>query len=360
RAKSRFLAAASHDLRQPMHSLALFAEALQLQPLPEPARAIVGHMGESVRALAFELDQLLDISKLDAGIVKVKLEAVALRPLLERLTAQAAEAARAKGLAVELECDATLAARSDVGQLERIVRNLLDNAVKYTDRGRIRVSAEACGDAVEIAVEDTGRGIAAHEQERIFEEFYQIDNPERDRQRGLGLGLAIVRRLAALLGTEVAVQSTPGAGARFAMRLPLHAQIADRPDTGPIDWRPLHVLVVDDEAAVRIAMRTLLEGMGCRVTTVGDTDESVAALAHGRPDIVLADLRLRGSQTGIDAIAALRERAPGLPAILISGDTDPQRLLQAHEAGFPLLHKPLSAQQLQQAITEALGDARNP
>jgi signal transduction histidine kinase/CheY-like chemotaxis protein len=361
RAKSRFLAAASHDLRQPMHSLALFAEALQLQPLQDSARSIVRHMSEAVRALAFELDQLLDVSKLDAGIVKVGREPFALQPLLQRLTDQTAGAAQRKGVAVELRCDPGLAVVSDAAQLERIVRNLLDNAVKYTDRGAIRVDAERRGELVTLVVADTGRGIPAAEHERIFEEFYQIDNPERDRRHGLGLGLAIVRRLAALLGTEVTVESEPGAGARFALTLQAHAPLPTEPaaQTAPSPVS-LHVLVIDDEASVRSAMRALLEALGCRVTTAAGVAEGVAALAQGPPDIVLADLRLRGEETGIDAIAALRDRLPALPAILISADTDPQRLRQADTAGLPLLHKPVSSAQLQQAMTTALGASAAP
>ena len=359
RAKTRFLASASHDLRQPLHTLSIFAAALSMRPLDERSRAIIGHMNEALSSLSSELDALLDISKLDAGLVSCCASDFAARPFLERVCLPFFSIAADKGLQASLECAEGLVIRSDQRLLERVLRNLLENACRYTEHGYVNVSVEESGETLRLVVSDSGSGIAASEQDRIFEEFYQVDNRERDRMQGLGLGLAIVRRLLDLLQITLHLESAPGKGSRFALVL---ARAPDRaaqrgaaePSSLP-DLAGLHLLVIDDEAAVRLAMQELLCGQGCSVSAVDCLADALGQASLSPPDAVLADLRLRGDENGISVIDALRKQHPGLPALLISGDTAPQRLQEAAAAGIRLLHKPLRADLLLAEIAAVAG-----
>jgi signal transduction histidine kinase len=354
-AKTRFLASASHDLRQPIHTLSLFGAALTLRPLDKQSREIAQHMNTALQVLASQLDALLDISKLDAGVVRVNATRFNLHDVLERVYNECLPGAREKRLHVTFVCPPAACIDTDQPLFERIVRNLLDNAIKYTDTGCIRLHVTHEGDDYVLAIADPGRGIPEAEQGRIFEEFYQLENPERDRTRGLGLGLAIVRRLTGLLQIEMDMESAPGHGTTFTLRLPVAqaapavAASAGKDETGP---RALHVLVVDDEAGIRLGMKTLLEAMGCRATLVDGTQQAMAAVRAETPDLVLSDLRLRGDDSGIDTVRSIRELHPRMPAILISGDIAPDRLRQAEEAGIPLLHKPVPVEILKQAIAK--------
>ena len=218
----------------------------------------------------------------------------------------------------------------------------------------------ADGDQACISISDSGRGIVAEEQQKVFEEFYQVGNPERDRARGLGLGLSIVRRLAKLLAIDLGMRSEPGAGTRFELRLPLTYTQA-QPVAPAVSLRSalnVKVLVLDDERAVRQGVRLLLEELGCDCTEAGTTGEALACVALSRPDIVLADMRLRGGDTGIAAVRAIRAAVGQIPALLVSGDTAPDRLQEASRAGIRLLHKPVSMDVLRGAIEEATAAAR--
>ena len=352
-AKTRFLASASHDLRQPIHTLSLFSAALMLRPLDQQSREIAQHMNTALQVLATQLDALLDISKLDAGVVRVDATRFNLREVLERVHNECLPTATQKRLQLEFTCPANACIDTDQPLFERIVRNLLDNAIKYTDAGCIRLTVTRTNGEYTIAIADPGRGIPASEQSRVFEEFYQLENPERDRTHGLGLGLAIVRRLTGLLQIRMQLESEPGRGTTFTLRLPVAlAPDATDADEGDTQTRALHVLVVDDEAGIRLGMKTLLEAMGCRTTLADGTQQAVAAVRMDAPDIVLSDLRLRGDDNGIETVRAIRDLYPGTPAILISGDIAPARLRQAEEAGIPLLHKPVPVEILKQAIAK--------
>ena len=238
--------------------------------------------------------------------------------------------------------------------LERVVRNLGDNAVKYSARGEVRFGALLAGPKVMLWVQDTGIGIAVEEQQKVFEEFYQLGNPERDREQGLGLGLAIVKRLALLMQLPIALESEPGRGTRFTLSLPLAQQALTpaEPDFTPdtVDISGLQILVIDDEENVREGMATLLQSLGCRPLLAADIDSALAIASSARIDVVLTDLRLRGSEDGITAIRRLRERDPCLPALVVTGDTAPQRLRDADEANMVVLHKPVSVDLLMKAI----------
>ncbi|MGH6646713.1 ATP-binding protein [Aquabacterium sp.] len=362
-AKTRFLASASHDLRQPLHTLTLFSASLNNENLSDRAQDIVGHMNTAIRALGEQLSGLLDLSKLDAGIIQTQARVMDLAPLLRQLHHEFTPLAQSKGLRLVLNCPGTLGVHSDEVHLGRIVRNLLDNAIKYCDAGTVWLAAETLldqddrPDRVLIRVQDTGRGIPAEHQKQVFEEFFQLDNPERDRTKGLGLGLSIVQRMAQLLDIRVALKSETGVGTQVTLELnaatsPLPpTSVADDADTAV----PMcHMLVIDDETEVRAAMKALLTSRGCRVTLAACTDEAIRLAAEDPPDIALVDFRLRAEENGIKAIRKLRQQQPGLPALLVSGDTAPDRLREAQEEGLLLLHKPVSAENLLHAIRLAL------
>jgi len=362
RAKTRFLASASHDLRQPMHTLSLFAAALSMRPLDEPSRAIAQQMNQALQALSSQLDALLDVSKLDAGVVVARPGVLPLDELLSRLRDEFAPVAQRRGLSLVVLHPPGLLVHIDGLLLDRVLRNLLDNAIKYTQQGQVALSVRTAGGGVEIEVADTGPGIALHEQERVFEEFYQLDNPERDRQQGLGLGLSIVRRLAELLQLQLRMVSEPGLGTRFLMLVPAAnapTYAWPAPPTAMPSLRGLRVLVVDDEEAVREGMRTLLSGMGCEVKGATGTAEALDMAAEQTFDIALVDFRLRGDDNGVWAVQRLRQAQPGLAALLVSGDTAPERLREAHATSLRLLHKPVSVDALVRAIREQVDANRS-
>lgn len=362
-AKTRFLASASHDLRQPMHTLSLFGAALMRRPLDSVSAGIVRSMNLAVQSLAAQMDVLLDISKLDAGVVQVKAQVFGLQSWLGRLCHELQAAANGKGLALEFSCPADAFVETDPVLLERVLRNLIDNAIKYTDQGHISVLVERDEAVWRVCICDTGRGIAPAEQARIFEEFYQVGNPERDRANGLGLGLSIVSRLVDLLDLHLGLFSVLGQGCRFSLGIAaaeFEAELLPADTARPAQLPHLHVLVLDDEAPVREAMAALLSAYGCEVKTVGSTREAILQSLMRRPDIVLSDLRLRGADDGISAVRSLRAALPGLPAVLITGDTAPERLREAHAAGLVLLHKPVSEEQLLAAIRSALLESKHP
>ncbi len=359
-AKSRFLASASHDLRQPMHALGLFIAQLRARIHEPETLAIVGKVESAVTALQGLLDALLDISRLDAGVVTPTPVDFRLQPLFTRLELSFAPQAERKG--VRLRAAPTrLAVLSDPVLLERVLLNLLANAVRYTGQGAILLGCRRHGDRVRIEVWDTGVGIAPEHRDAIFQEFYQVGNPERDRAKGLGLGLAIAARLARLLGSRIEMRSHPGKGSVFAIDLPVgvaRAEAEPASALAPIETLPgARVLVVDDDALVREAMASLLAQWGCRVTMAATGDEAVALLGGegGTPDAVLCDYRLPNGETGIDVIARLRAAAGRpIPAALITGDTAPERLREAKLAGHALLHKPVHPAKLRALIEQLL------
>ncbi|QPF72052.1 response regulator [Roseateles sp. DAIF2] len=359
RAKTRFFASASHDLRQPMHTLSLFGAALTMRPLDDASAEIARNMNMALRSLASQMDALLDISKLDAQVVQVSNEVFSLAGWLSRLQQEFVPAAHGKGLSVHLDCPPQAWVESDPVLLERVVRNLIDNAIKYTQKGSIYISAQRQGELWRVAVRDTGIGIAEDEKARVFEEFYQIGNPERDRAKGLGLGLSIVSRLVDLLDLHLEMESEHGVGSCFSLSIsaaePRHVATVSDAELGA-RLNNLRVLVIDDEDQVRVAMSTLLASYGCEVELASSTREAMVKGLTKVPDLVLCDLRLRGADDGLAAIRSLRSAHPRLPAVLISGDTAPERLREAHAAGLTLLHKPVSAEQLVAAMQAAIAE----
>lgn len=347
-AKSKFLAAASHDLRQPLQSLTLFASALSERIKYPEVSKIVSNIDASVRALEQLFNALLDISRLDAGVLQPGRKHFALQSLCARLINDYLPEAEKKGLI--LECSVgDFVVHSDPALLERILRNYVSNAVRYTDAGKVRLSCVPMNGQIRIDVMDTGIGIPTSQQREIFSEFFQLGNPERDRTKGLGLGLAIVDRVAKLLGHAIEVESTPGQGSRFSVSVPfgdrgLLAVQSTETDNALSDLVGLNVLVVEDEISIREGMRMLLEQWGCRVTLAGSEDEAVALIRESGsiPGAIIADYRLRDDRTGAQAIERLhRELRTPIPALLISGDTAPDRLREARASGYQLMHKPV-------------------
>ncbi len=362
RAKSRFLAAASHDLRQPLHALSLFSATLTLRAVDDTAGEIASHINTALASLSTLVDSLLDISKLDAGAVRPELRRVNVKELIERIEADYRPLARAKGLLFHV-APVEAQVETDPVLLERMVRNLVDNAFKYTAAGSVNLDIRADERSVCIAVHDTGPGIPESERERIFKEFYQVGNPERDRGKGLGLGLAIVRRLARLLGLEVQLDSEPGRGSTFAVTLPRLPEERARPrpsrlppadDAGALVGA--RVLVIDDELSVRVGTRTLLESWGCRVAACSGFDEAQRLLDDYALDIdvMIADFRLPQQENGIETVHRLRARLGNVPALMVSGDTAPERLREARASGLPFLHKPVPADKLKQTMLAVL------
>ncbi|HKY38972.1 MAG TPA: ATP-binding protein [Polyangiaceae bacterium] len=350
-AKSKFLAAASHDLRQPLHAMTLLAGALcgRLKD-PRDEQTLVS-LSDSLEAMRKLFNALLDISRLDAGIVEPRNQNVRLGSILERLDAELQLTARAKRL--EWRCPPTpLVVRTDPVLLETMLRNLLGNAVRYTERGHVAISCETSNGDARISIEDTGPGIPAEQQPKVFREFYQLHNPERDSEKGLGLGLAIVDRLARLLGHRVELCSAPGEGSRFSVVMPLAPEGAAAEEGRPKEHESaptselsgLKVLVIDDQQAGRESMRALLQHWGCEVRLADSEDSALEAVRAGRylPELLIADYRLREGRTGAMAIARLRaELGRELPALVVTGDTSPERLREARSSGAELMHKPV-------------------
>ena len=357
-AKTRFLAVASHDLRQPVHALALFASSLSRRNLDDRTREIAQHIDSAIDTLSSQLDALLDLSRLDAGIVTPITASFDVGQMLTRVREQFEPLADAKMLTISVTCAPHTIVTTDETLLEQIVRNLLGNAIKYTDSGSIAIAVRSQEmERVSLTVKDTGRGIPADAQPHVFEEFYQVNDPGHDRSRGLGLGLAITKRLADLLGLRLTMQSAVGIGSAFTLELERAATspAPKRAAPAPRDIGRKRALVVDDAAEVRDAMRLLLEDVGCSVQVAAGTAEALEHAADVRPDIVISDYRLRGDDNGLHTIQKLRARHPGLPAILVSGDSTVERLRDTLDPGIVLLHKPVRPDTLIAAIYELCG-----
>ncbi len=370
RAKTRFLAAASHDLRQPIHALSLLVSTL----------SVLGQRGDvssgSVRDLASRaksvvanlsglLNALLDISRLDAGVVTVAKEPVSLRELFLDLHTEFAEEARQRGLEWRVVVP-DLKVDSDPMLLRRILNNLLSNAFRYTKEGTVMLGCRRGGNAVDIQVWDTGSGIPSQQQRMIFEEFVQLQNPARDRTQGLGLGLAIVRRTAELLGHPLRLVSAHGRGSMFSIAVP-RAQVVEAPIL-PADpstpGLPIGIMVVEDEADVLDAMKQLLALDG-HLVYAGRTAAEVQEI-YSRDladdelagkvavDLIIADYRLGHGVTGLEAIRTLCAHVGrSVPAIVVTGDTSPSRLKEVTASGVLILHKPITGDELREAILTA-------
>lgn len=366
RSKTRFLAAASHDLRQPLHALGLLAGTL-LRRVHDPGdREIVESIGASVETLENQFNWLLEISRLDSGVIQPRPEDFALAGVFDRVRGAFHAEAADKGLALEVFPTRALV-HGDPLLVERILGNLVSNAVRYTQRGKVLMGCRQRGETVRVEVWDTGVGIAAGEREKIFEEFYQVGNVERDRRKGLGLGLSTVRRLALLIGSQILLSSWPGRGSVFrfdlprARALPAPAPERDRMLPEEDSLRGRLIMVIEDEPAIRQAARLLLAEWGCECLAAASVDEAIEGMGEldRYPDLILADYQLRDGATGIAAIARLRhELGQEIPAILVTGTASPESLDAIARSGLQTLVKPVVPEQLRTSVLAALGEAQ--
>ena len=362
--KSRFLAAASHDLRQPTHALGMFVTRLAQLPHDAQTRALIANMEASVSAMQNLLDGLLDISRLEAQAVHVKVTPFALSGLLAQLKLDLGQIATDKGLQLRVRASPVWV-MSDAVLLYRILLNLTSNALRYTEHGGVLVGWRLLdgGQQVRLEVWDTGIGIAAEHQQAVFKAFFQVGNPARDRNMGMGLGLSIVQRTADLLGHRLSLVSRPGIGTRFALTLPTVLPGLQVPEMLP---EPLLadalqgavVLVIEDDALVRAALAGLLSGWGVRVHGAQGLKDAQVWLENGmKPDLILSDYRLQEVRNGIEVVQLLRlQLSSKVPACLMSGDTDGVLMAAAKDAGLSLLHKPVRPAKLRSLLRHLLND----
>lgn len=357
--KTRFFASASHDLRQPLHSLGLFGSAILARLASTPDEPLARNMMHCVDALEASFSSMLDVSKLDAGVVEVKAEPVAMADIFRRLQVNLGQQAESQGLALRFKPGGKWV-YADAALLERMLGNLVHNALKFTQSGGVVVLARTRGQNVCVEVWDSGRGIDEKEVPRIFDEFYQVGNLERDRSKGLGMGLAIVRRIARLTNMQVQVHSRPGRGTVFKFLLPRAAVQADKmlPLAGegskvPSPLSRLRVLVVDDEETVRSSTAAALRLYGLQVEVADGLAQArqIAAAPGHQLDALITDFRLRNEEDGIALAAELRAMLGWqLPVLLVTGDTAPARVRQAQQSGLRVLYKPVKAHDLVDAL----------
>ena len=352
-AKTRFLAAASHDLRQPMQAVVLLVESLQERIREAEHRRIVESIRTSVVSMSALLNAILDVSKFDAGAVKVERSHFKASQVLERLANEFGPAARQKGLVLRVR-PSNAVLETDPILLYRILANLCNNAIRYTHTGGVLVACRRRGRDYTVEVWDTGIGIPDDQHREIFREFHQLSNPQRDRDQGLGLGLAIVERTAKLLELPLTMRSREDAGSVFAIRVPRgdprQVRVTEASRTEPLDG--CNLLVIEDEAEIRAAMVLLLEGWGARVIAApnaAEADTLVATLGIV-PHVALVDYRLPGLDNGVRVLERLRQQYPGSGGILITGDIGPEVLRQAQDGGFEILHKPLRPARLRSLL----------
>ncbi|WP_158043449.1 ATP-binding response regulator [Skermanella pratensis] len=365
RARSRFFAVANHDLRQPLAALSLFVGALENRLKDPTSRDILRAMNTALATIKNLVDAHLDIARIDAGTLRVEPVGHSVNGLLTRMALEFAGPARQKGLTLHVApCSAVI--RSDRDLLERILRNLLSNAVRYTSSGRILLGCRRQGDRLRIEVWDTGPGIPADQLDIIFEEFYRGNTPSTSESAGFGLGLSIVDRLSRLLDHSLSVRSREGKGSVFAITVPMEREAEVRIEPVHAPARPNdadrpRVLVIEDDVIVLQALELLLDQWGCEVTAASGYDEAIEGISAKAdpPDLVIADFRLSGPASGIVAIRQIAKMlGVDLPGLIITGDTDPRCLKEARLSGYPLLHKPVSALALRAAVASLLGRDR--
>jgi two-component system, sensor histidine kinase len=365
--KSRFLAIASHDLRQPVHALGLFAATLHKRLHDSPDQALARNLMRSVDGLERSFNAMLDISRLDGGAVTPRPQTFPLRDVFRRLHMQFGGQAELAGLALRFSPGGK-SVTSDPQLLERIVGNLVQNAIRYTTVGGVVVVARNTATHLNVEVWDTGCGIAPENLPRIFDEFYQVGRGERDRSQGLGMGLAIVKRLVALLGHRLEVSSVPGRGTMFRLGVPNNSfgtlgglddatAAADTQPMAPEDDAARMVLVVDDEEPIREGLRLLLQEWGYQAMTAADAAQAERAVTalEGRVDLVLSDLHLGHGPGGQEVVASVRRLCGReVPAILVTGDTAGQALRDVVAGADPVLFKPVQPRHLLEALRNAL------
>lgn len=360
-ARTRFFAAANHDLRQPLHAMGLLSQTLIERPKELDVDEVARHIGECVEGMALVIDELLEITRLDVGNLAPQWTVLQLEELVRECSRPHEPLARAKGLQVINEVPSVVV-RGDRALLSRVLSNVLFNAIRYTPQGHVRVHAVASGHSVRLCIEDTGIGIAESDLPRIFDEFYQVGNPARDRRLGLGLGLATVKRLSDLLGLDVSVESELGRGSTFSFMLPMAS--ASMPPTASA--QPLQamepsfparrVLVVEDDADSRAALVGLLRSWGCDVQSATNAPSSLQIVRDGfHAEALVVDLRLADGASGIDAVHELRQALNDetVPALIVTGDAGSDHLESARDHGLAVMVKPVRPVRLRAFLAHA-------
>ena len=366
--KSRFLAAASHDLRQPLQTVTLLQGILAAQAKTADDSNLSARLGESLDAMSAMLNAMLDINQLEAGIIKPAPTNFTIGALFERLQSEFTDQAKNKNKGLRFRVvSSQRSVRSDPALFEQIIRNLISNAFKYTNQGKVLLGCRRRGGQLHIQVWDTGIGIPEGQIRAVFDEFHQLDNPARERARGLGLGLSIVQRLADLLGHTVDVRSWPGKGSVFSIKVPdIDAESRETPPARP--QQPAtrvgeggSILVVEDDPAIREALQLLFETKGYRTTAVADGKRALELVAHGdvRPNILVADYNLPKGLTGLEIAARLRETLDSaLPILIVTGDISTATLRAIADAGCVQLNKPIKADELIRQVRSQLAAPR--
>lgn len=359
-AKNKFIATASHDLRQPLHALGLYLDVLDSKLVEDDERALIGKIKNSSQALSVLFNSLLDLSRLDAGVVDVEADHFAIAPLLNSLNEEFSEVAADKSLNIKIEqSNATL--YTDAVLVERILRNLIQNAITYTNEGSVQVLCNVQKSILEIKIVDTGPGIPQYEQNAIFSEYYQLEHDGRRPTIGLGLGLAIVRRLVDLLEISFELQSRKGEGSTFLIELPLGNAALVQARKKVISTSELSgqtILVIDDEVNILDGMVQILDAHDCLTIAAVSAEVAITKLTNQDlvPTAIVADYRLLNGQTGDVAIQLVREEFNSeIPAIIVTGDTSADRLVEATNSGFRLLHKPVQPLDLIEELSSLLG-----
>ncbi|MBL4801707.1 MAG: hybrid sensor histidine kinase/response regulator [Emcibacter sp.] len=360
-AKSSFLAATSHDLRQPLHAMGFFIESLKKQ-LTNPAQIyLLQKIERTSNNLRGQLNDLLDISKIDAGIIKPHITPLSLNDIFKTLKRVLSPLAQEKDIHFKT-LPVSWIIQSDAHMIDRILNNLVSNAVRYTDNGgKILIGCRKKGDNLRIEIHDSGIGIPGHLIDNIFAEYYQIDNPERDQSKGLGLGLSIVKGMCNLLHHKIEVHSTIGKGTSFYLSVPLSNRLPvltkDTNQQFNLPMKTGNIILIDDEKDTLDAMSHLISNWGHKVVSFGAEEEALNYLNHHdfTPDMIITDFRLREKRTGTEAITAINSHFnKNIPAIIITGDTAKDRMLQAQESGHVLLHKPIMPAKLRTVINNTL------
>ncbi len=358
-AKTRFLASANHDLRQPVHALSLLVHGLKKELTSAQGKLLFLRLERSVDNLGNLLESLLDLSRLDADAVKVNPTKFSIASISSQMLTEFLPIAREKGLRFSVRPSDKIL-YTDKTLLIRLLRNILNNAFSYTNHGGVQLGYRKRGNEIVFEVWDSGIGIAEHEKDKIFNEFYQSENTERDRSKGLGLGLSICQRIATLLDTELSYRSREGKGSVFRFRLPVTYGELNEVESEKIEQTFTNLtgkilLVVDDDLEVLQAMIHLIKNWDMIPITARNSFEAFGALEnqHLTPDLIICDHRLSDDETGLDVIKRIQHRFD-IPALMITGDTAPENLNAIKQSGFPVLHKPVSPDALYETLCELL------
>jgi signal transduction histidine kinase len=354
-AKSKFLATASHDLRQPMHAIGLYVESLKPQMQGRAAEDTLNKIERSISSMVELFNAILDVTKLDAGVVQPNIGPIRLRKMFLYLADEFAPEADKKGLSLRVRAP-DVWVESDEVLLERILRNLISNAIRHTSQGGILISARPSQGKMRLQVWDTGTGIEPEHQARIFEEFYQAGSDQNQSRQGLGLGLAIVRRLTRLLDYPLQLQSRPGRGTVIAIDLPVTNRAVEEGLYAATEDKTIRglALVVDDDPSVLDALGNLLKQWGMGLMVANTLQQARQALQTA-PDIVLADYQLQHNETGLMVAELVKSRwGDAVPVVLITGDTRTETIKTLRETGLPVLHKPVRVTQLRSVLETLL------